>query len=109
VQPTAQAVAALDRAGLANRPLWVVGYRETSMVFSTRTDAHLSPAEDAGQHASLGDAVIVEYDDLAALNAALNSRDLAFTPSGEEVRARNIGNGDRVDFRIGTVQLAARN
>jgi 4-amino-4-deoxy-L-arabinose transferase-like glycosyltransferase len=109
VQPTAQAVAALDRAGLARRPLWVVGYRETSIVFSTRTDAHLAPAADAGQHANPGDAIIVEHHDLAALIAALNARDLAFAPSGEDVRARNIGNGARVDLQIGTVQLAARN
>ncbi len=109
VQPTARATAALERAGLANRPLWVVGYRETSIVFSTRTDAHLAAAGDAGQHARPGDAIIVERSDLAALDGALNSRDLVFAPSGEDVRGRNIGNGERVDLEIGTVQLAARN
>ncbi|MBS0384254.1 MAG: glycosyltransferase family 39 protein, partial [Proteobacteria bacterium] len=109
VQPTAQATAALNRAGLESRPLWVVGYRETSIVFSTRTDAHLAAAEDAGQHANPGDAVIVEQRQLQALAAALHSRDLAFAPSGEPVRARNIGNGDRVTLSVGTIQLAARN
>jgi 4-amino-4-deoxy-L-arabinose transferase-like glycosyltransferase len=109
VQPTEQAVAALDRAGLADRPLWVVGYRETSIVFSTRTDAHLESADAAGQHANPGDAIIVEHRDLAALIAALNARDLSFAPSGEDVHARNIGNGERVDLQIGAVQLAARN
>jgi 4-amino-4-deoxy-L-arabinose transferase-like glycosyltransferase len=109
VQPTGQAVATLERAGLPTRPLWVIGYRETSIVFSTRTDAHLTSAEDAGQHANLGDALIVDQEDLGALQGALNSRDLAFAPSGEPVRARNIGNGDRVTLNVGTVQLAARN
>jgi hypothetical protein len=109
VQPTAQAVAAFDRAGLANRPLWVVGYRETSIVFATRTDARLAAAEDAGQHAGPGDAVIVEQNDIETLQGALLSRDLTFVPSGAPVRARNIGNGDRVVLNVGTVQLAARN
>jgi hypothetical protein len=109
VQPTGQAVAALRRAGLGNRPLWVIGYRETSIVFATRTDAHLTSAEDAGQHANPGDALIVDQEDLGALRGALNSRDLAFAPSGEPVRARNIGNGDRVILNVGIVQLAARN
>jgi 4-amino-4-deoxy-L-arabinose transferase-like glycosyltransferase len=109
VQPTGQSVAALERAGLSARPLWVIGYRETSIVFATRTDAHLTSAEDAGQHANPGDALIVDQEDLGALQGALNSRDLAFAPSGEPVRARNIGNGDRVTLNVGTVQLAARN
>lgn len=109
VQPTAQAAAALNASGLANRPLWVVGYRETSIVFSTRSDAHLVRAEDAGQHAAPGDAMIVEQQDLPVLQGALNSRDLAFAPSGQPVRARNIGNGDRVTLNVGTVQPAARN
>jgi 4-amino-4-deoxy-L-arabinose transferase-like glycosyltransferase len=109
VQPTGQAVAALQRAGLGNRPLWVIGYRETSIVFSTRTDAHLTSAEDGGQHANAGDAMIVDQEDITALQGALNSRDLAFAPSGEPVGALNIGNGDRVTLNVGTVQLAARN
>ncbi len=109
VQPTAQTAAALQHAGLADRPLWVIGYRETSIVFSTRTDAHLTTAEDAGQHASPGDAVVVDQEEFSVLQGALNSRDLAFAPSGEPVRARNLGNGDRVALSIGTVQLAARN
>jgi 4-amino-4-deoxy-L-arabinose transferase-like glycosyltransferase len=108
VQPTAQAVAVLDRAGLSTRPLWVVGYRETSIVFATRTDAHLAEANDAGQHASAGDAIIVEQRDVAAFINALNSRDLSFALR-ERVDGRNIGNGQRVNFEIGSVQLAARN
>ncbi len=109
VQPTAQTATALQHAGLANRPLWVIGYRETSMVFSTRTDAHLTNADDAGQHANPGDAIIVDQDDFSALQNGLNARDLAYAPAGEPVRARNIGNGDRVTLSVGTVQLAARN
>ncbi|MBI3439197.1 MAG: glycosyltransferase family 39 protein [Proteobacteria bacterium] len=108
-QPTAQAAAALEAAGLTSRPLWVVGYRETSIVFSTRTDAHLTRGDDAGQRAARGDAVIVEQGDLVALQAALNARDLTFAASTAHVRARNIGNGDRVTLNVGTIQPAARN
>jgi 4-amino-4-deoxy-L-arabinose transferase-like glycosyltransferase len=109
VQITAQLVQALDHCGLANRPLWVVGYGETSIVFMTRTDTHIAEPGEAGGQAAAGDALVIERHDLAATESALAARRLRLVAAPGEVRGRNIGNGHRLAFAIGEVQEASRN
>jgi 4-amino-4-deoxy-L-arabinose transferase-like glycosyltransferase len=109
VQITAQLVDALGRDGLESRRLWVVGYGETSMVFMTRTDIHIAEPSEAGADAAPGDALIVEDQDRAAAERALQARGLRFVAAPGEVRGRNIGNGRQLAFAIGEIQDTARN
>lgn len=106
---TPRLVAALDQAGLRDRPLWVVGYNETSLVFMTRTDIHLAEPEEAAAGAHAGDALIVEARKRSEFEQALAAHGLMFAPASEAVGGRNVGNGRTVEFTLGAVQDAARN
>ena len=67
---SSQAVAALTRARLSprdDRPLWVVGYTEPSLIFLTRTDIRMSTSRQAGAFAAPGDAVVIENATLATM------------------------------------------
>ncbi|MGE0596434.1 MAG: ArnT family glycosyltransferase [Hyphomonadaceae bacterium] len=104
-----EAVAALTRARLlprADRPLWVVGYRETSLVFMTDTAIRLATAEEFGAGAEIGQAGLIEAREFSAVRAALAERGLAFAASGVPVSGLNVGNGDRVTLYPGEVQTA---
>ena len=104
---SAEAAAALTRARLLprdDRPLWVVGYRETSLVFLTRTSIRLATPAEAGERAAIGDALIVEGRDLPAADAELARRDLQFARSATPVRGLNYGNGKWVALYIGEVE-----
>ncbi|MFT3729758.1 MAG: glycosyltransferase family 39 protein [Terricaulis sp.] len=101
--PSAEAATALRDDRLGAQPLWIVGYRETSLVFLTRTDARLAAAADVGAHAKAGDAIVVEQDELAALQDALKARGLVFeqSPKRGKVTGINLGNGRDVFLFIG--------
>jgi 4-amino-4-deoxy-L-arabinose transferase-like glycosyltransferase len=103
--PSSEAAQALRANGLAARPLWVLGYRETSLVFLTRTDAHLTYAEDVAAHAAAGDAVVVSQDKLPALQELLRPRGLLFAQGGNagEVHGLNLGNGRKVTLYVGVL------
>jgi 4-amino-4-deoxy-L-arabinose transferase-like glycosyltransferase len=106
---SAESTAALARARLTpgpHRTLWVVGYRETSLVFETRTDIRLAAAEQAGAQAQPGDALMVEQGWLAATEAALLQRRLVFAERAAPVRGLNYGNGAAVTLHIGDVRQA---
>lgn len=101
-----EAVAALVRARLtpsAARVLWVVGYRETSVVFQTRTDIRLATPGEVGAGAAAGDALMVEGRALRETEAELARRGLEFERSGVPVSGLNYGNGDNVDLYVGRV------
>lgn len=101
-----QALDALTRARLtprADRPLWVVGYTETSLIFLTRTDIRMASAREAGALAEPGDALVVEGRALQDLAAELALRDYAFTPSEPPVRGYALGRGERVALFIGRI------
>jgi 4-amino-4-deoxy-L-arabinose transferase-like glycosyltransferase len=103
---SSEAVAALTRARLTPRgehPFWVVGYRETSFVFMTRSDIRLAEPEEAGGGAMPGDTLMIEGRALPQTEAALGARGLIFDRAeGEPVRGLNVGNGDDVALFIGT-------
>lgn len=108
---SAEATAALARVRLSptdTRPLWVVGYRETSLVFLTRTDIRLGTPFEVGSRALPGDVLMIESRDLAATEAELASRGLVFARRGAPVSGHNYGNGKRVDLYIGEVSEIAR-
>lgn len=101
-----EAVAALTRARLTprdNRPLWVVGYREASIVFLTRTSIHLADAAEAGARAQAGDAVVVESRALQEFSAQLATRDLAFESAEPPVQGLSLTQGERWSLFIGRV------
>jgi len=104
---SSEAVGALTRARLLPRGehgFWVVGYRETSFVFMTRTDIRLAEPQEAGAQAQLGDTLMIEGRALPATEGALGGRGYIFARVPEEpVRGLNIGNGDDVSLFIGTV------
>lgn len=106
--PSSEAAAALRDDGLIERPLWVVGYRETSLVFLTRTDAHLADAAEAGARAAAGDAIVVEQDELSNLQDALKSRGMLFAQSAKQgkVSGLNLGNGHNVALFVGVAARA---
>jgi 4-amino-4-deoxy-L-arabinose transferase-like glycosyltransferase len=109
---SSEAVAALTRARLTpreGRELWVVGYAEPSLVFLTRSSIKLTDARQAGARAQPGDALIVEGRMLEETAAALQARDLAFTPSEEPARGIALGRGERVALFVGQVEEAAPN
>jgi 4-amino-4-deoxy-L-arabinose transferase-like glycosyltransferase len=101
-----EAVAALTRARLLpndERALWVVGYRETSLVFLTRTSIHLATVSEAAAGARIGDALIIEGRALQDAAAAFAVRGLTFTPSEEPVRGFALGRGEQVSLFVGTL------
>lgn len=104
---SSEAVAALTRARLtpnAQRPLWVIGYDEPSLIFLTRTSIRLAEPVDAGMHAQIGDALIIESRALQETAAELALRNLVFTPSEPPVRGLALAGGERVALYVG--QLA---
>jgi len=104
-----EALTALTRARLVpndERPLWVVGYTEPSLVFITRTDIRLASPPDAGARAQIGDALIIEGRVMQEVAAVLATRGLVFTPSEEPVRGLALGRGERVALFVGQLQPA---
>jgi 4-amino-4-deoxy-L-arabinose transferase-like glycosyltransferase len=101
---SSEAAAALTRARLtprADRPLWVVGYEEASLIFITRSDIRLADPARAGAEAAEGDAIVVEGRLLPALNEALAARDLTFNAAEPPVRGLALGRGERVALFVG--------
>ncbi len=106
---SSEAVAALTRARLTpreTRPLWVVGYSETSLVFLTRTSIRLAEPTQAGAEAQAGDAMIVEGRLLQAIAIELGARGLAFAPAEPPVRGFALGRGERVALFVGQITEA---
>lgn len=106
---SSEAVAALTRARLtprATRPLWVVGYDETSLVFLTRTSIRMAEPVQAGADAQAGDAMIVEGRLLQAVAAQLATRGLIFAPAEPPVRGFALGRGERVALFVGQIAEA---
>lgn len=105
---SSQAVAALTRARLSprdDRPLWVVGYTEPSLIFLTRTDIRMSTSRQAGAFAAPGDAVIIEGRLLQETAAELALRNFVFVSAEPPVRGYALAGGERVALFIG--QIAA--
>ena len=103
---SSETVAALTRTRLMptdERPLWVVGYSEPSLVFMTRTSIRTVSAREAGERADIGDAMVVETRALQELESALAERDLVFTPAEPPVRGLSLGRGERVSLFVGEV------
>jgi 4-amino-4-deoxy-L-arabinose transferase-like glycosyltransferase len=104
-----EASRALAREGLHPRlsaragPLLIVGYREPSLVFMTRTDSKLLSGEEAGAVAEAGAAVLVEARQADAFVAALRARGLAFKPRGAAAAGLNYSNGDDTSLQPGEV------
>ncbi len=102
-----QALDALVRARLTprdHRPLWVVGYRETSLIFLTRTDIRMVSASEAGALAQPGDAVIVEGRAMQDFAAELAVRNYAFAQAEPPVRGFTLWRGERVALFIGQLR-----
>ena len=109
INVSSEAVAALTRARLlpnTNRALWVIGYRETSLVFLTRTSIHLATIPETAAGAEIGDALIIEGRSLQDATAAFAARDVAFALSETPVRGFAPGRGERVTLFIGTLTAA---
>ncbi len=109
IHVSAEAAAALTRERLTprdDRALWVVGYNETSLVFLTRTNVHMTSPTDAGEHAGEGEAMLIESRALAETEAELAARHLVFARRGAPVSGFNYSNGDRVDLYVGEVAPA---
>lgn len=106
---SSEAVAALTRARLTprdDRPLYVIGYDEPSLVFLTRTSILLSTPAEAGAEAETGDAMIVEGRVLQAVASELAVRGLIFAPAEPPVRGVTAGRGERVALFVGQVAEA---
>jgi 4-amino-4-deoxy-L-arabinose transferase-like glycosyltransferase len=102
-------LAALTRARLTprdNRPLWVVGYDEASLVFLTRTSIRLADAQLAGATAQSGDAVVVEARALQELRTALRQRGLDFAAREAPVNGLVMARGARVQLFVGAVEAS---
>ena len=103
---------ALREAGLHPREdraaagLWIVGYREPSLVFATETRARLAGGATAGAEAPIGAAMIVEDRERSAMEAGLKARGLQFAPKGAPVAGTNYSNGDAVRLQPGVVAPA---
>lgn len=109
INVSSEAVAALTRARLlptTDRALWVMGYRETSLVFLTRTSIHLATARETAASARIGDTLIIEGRHLQEAEAAFSARGAAFTPAEPPVRGFSLGRGERVTLFIGTLTAA---
>jgi 4-amino-4-deoxy-L-arabinose transferase-like glycosyltransferase len=107
---SSEAVAALTRARLLptdERPLWVVGYNEPSIVFMTRTSIRTVSPREAGERAYPGEAMVVETRALQELDAALAERRLVFRPAEPPVRGLSLGRGERVALFVGEVADAS--
>jgi 4-amino-4-deoxy-L-arabinose transferase-like glycosyltransferase len=102
-----EASQALHRAGIHPREdrgagrLWIVGYREPSLVFLTATDAALTDGTRAGNSAPAGASLLVEKRQREALDHALSARSLHFQPIGPPVDGRNYSNGETVSLQPG--------
>jgi 4-amino-4-deoxy-L-arabinose transferase-like glycosyltransferase len=106
---SSETVAALTRARLLptdQRPLWVVGYSEPSLIFLTRTSIRLAAPGDAGRHAQLGDALIIEGRTLQEAAAEFALRNLVFMPSEPPVRGVALEHGERVSLFVGRLAPA---
>jgi 4-amino-4-deoxy-L-arabinose transferase-like glycosyltransferase len=84
-------------------PLWIVGYREPSLVFSTVTAAKLADGEAAGREATVGSAVLVEQRERSSLDRELAARGLRFAPIGPAVNGQNYSNGETVALQPGRI------
>lgn len=103
---SSEAVTALTRARLLptdDRPLWVVGYNQPSLVFMTRTDIRNVSAREAADRADIGDAMIVESRLLPEVEAQLAERNLAFRQAEPPVRGLSLGRGERVALFVGEI------
>jgi hypothetical protein len=99
-----EVVAALTRARLMpndERQLWVIGYRETSLVFLTRTSIRFASAPEAAVGARIGDAIVIEGRALQEATGAFAERGLKFTPAEEPVSGFALGSGDQVRLFVG--------
>jgi 4-amino-4-deoxy-L-arabinose transferase-like glycosyltransferase len=105
LQVSTEVAAALRRNNLEEAPLAVIGYRETSLAFETRTDARLLAEQDwrnvAGD-ASAGEAVAITCSKTRDFTATLRQRGLDLELVAE-IRGRNYGNGDDVCLDLGRV------
>lgn len=102
-----QALDALVRARLTprdDRPLWVVGYRETSLIFLTRTDIRMVSAREAGALAEPGDALMIEGRAMQDFAAELAVRNYAFAQAEPPVRGFTLWRGERVALFIGQLR-----
>jgi hypothetical protein len=107
---SSEAVAALTRARLTprdDRPLWVVGYSEPSLVFLTRTSINLAQATEVAARAQPGDALIVEGRAMPEVAGMLARRELAFAPAAPPVRGLALEQGERVALYVGSVAPAS--
>ncbi|MGE0046153.1 MAG: ArnT family glycosyltransferase [Hyphomonadaceae bacterium] len=105
---SAEADAALERAGLGERALTVIGYRETSMAFLTRTDARLLAEADwraAAANIAVHSAAAVSCNVAGDFDARLAARGLSFETHGE-VRGTNYANGDFTCLNVGEIIAA---
>lgn len=105
-----EAVAALTRARLApreDRTLWIIGYREASIVLLTRGARRLATPDEAGAQARSDDAVLIEGRAMPILQAALQARGLAFAAAEPPVRGVTLDNGRRVALFVGRVETDA--
>jgi 4-amino-4-deoxy-L-arabinose transferase-like glycosyltransferase len=91
------------RAREGGEALLVVGYREPSLVFMTRTDTLLRQGVDAAAIARPGQAVLLEGREGALFSAGLAARELAFRPIGSPVTGTNYSNGDEVALQPGRI------
>jgi 4-amino-4-deoxy-L-arabinose transferase-like glycosyltransferase len=104
---SSEVVAALTRARLTprdDRPLWVVGYNEPSLIFLTRTDIRLAGPVEAGGEAQPGDALVVEGRAMQDLAAQLATRGLEFAPAEEPARGLELASFDRVALFVGELR-----
>lgn len=104
---SSEIVAALTRARLTprdDRPLWVVGYNEPSLIFITRTDIRLAGPIRAGGEAQPGDAIVIEGRAMQDMATQLATRGLQFTPAEEPVRGLTLANLDRVALFVGELR-----
>ncbi|MGE0830369.1 MAG: ArnT family glycosyltransferase [Hyphomonadaceae bacterium] len=94
---SAEAASALRRAGLADRPLTVIGYRETSLAFETRTDTLLLPPDHAAE-------AFAAAPNGSAMLAPCGLSNPRFAPIGAPVRGLNYANGDEVCLQPGMIR-----
>ncbi|MBI1187640.1 MAG: phospholipid carrier-dependent glycosyltransferase [Alphaproteobacteria bacterium] len=105
---SAELQSALHRNGLDAAPLTVIGYRETSLAFMTRTDIEMLPEADweaAPSNVENGDALIIACDRAEDFSAALAQRALTFTPR-DTVAGTNYANGDELCLQVGAITAA---
>lgn len=104
-----EVLAALTRARLTprdNRPLWVVGYDEASLVFLTRTSIRLSDPQLAGATAQAGDAVVVEARAMEDFRSGLRTRGLDFSARETPITGLTLARGTHVLLSVGAVEAS---